>query len=404
MRVHSKESGMKRRTGPFKMGVIGGLLVLLMVVAVACGDELQPFVTLESTATLTVPPTPGGILGSTPTLPSPAHRDRKEAADYSEDEIAEIALALNCEFFEAINHQPEPDLERAMATYSSICQPDKEEFAAQVDALLEVFEGKEFSFEVVAATRLPGFDDAVVVLAFALLNRERLSGATRSLLVFEGGRWLDNDCEEGRTMFIGHHQDYAYAGPDSDGSGVTVREMPTPTPSPAPAPALILLNGEPTDPWAEAPDCPAVDGFSRNDIIGVWSSPVVENGILYAGSEDGHLYAINASTGEHLWRFETGGMVASSPRVYRGLVFVHSMDGYLYGVDAGSGTMLSSNQVVFGLTSSPVVGSGAVVVGSDRVYGLNADTGELLWDHYQNDAWGDVATLAAAAGVVYVVT
>ena len=36
------------------------------------------------------------------------------------------------------------------------------------------------------------------------------------------------------------------------------------------------------------------------------SSPVVANGVTYVGSDDGYLYALNASTGALLWSFTTG--------------------------------------------------------------------------------------------------
>ena len=36
------------------------------------------------------------------------------------------------------------------------------------------------------------------------------------------------------------------------------------------------------------------------------SSPAVANGVVYVGSSDGNLYALNASTGARLWNFDTG--------------------------------------------------------------------------------------------------
>ena len=43
----------------------------------------------------------------------------------------------------------------------------------------------------------------------------------------------------------------------------------------------------------------------------VVSSPAVANGVVYVGSFDGNIYALNAATGATLWSYSTG---ASCPR------------------------------------------------------------------------------------------
>ena len=54
------------------------------------------------------------------------------------------------------------------------------------------------------------------------------------------------------------------------------------------------------------------------------SSPAVANGVVYVGSNDGNVYALNASTGAMLWSYTTGGGVYSSPAVANGVVYVGS--------------------------------------------------------------------------------
>ena len=60
------------------------------------------------------------------------------------------------------------------------------------------------------------------------------------------------------------------------------------------------------------------------------SSPAVVNGIVYFGSNDGNVYALNASTGAKVWSYTTGGGIVSSPAVANGAVFVGSGDGNVY--------------------------------------------------------------------------
>lgn len=66
----------------------------------------------------------------------------------------------------------------------------------------------------------------------------------------------------------------------------------------------------------------------------VYSSPAVVNGVVYVGSYDGYVYALNASNGTLLWRYLTGNGVYSSPVVVNGVVYVGSLDDYVYALTA----------------------------------------------------------------------
>lgn len=68
--------------------------------------------------------------------------------------------------------------------------------------------------------------------------------------------------------------------------------------------------------------------FSTGDTIR--SSPALANGVLYVGSDDGKLYAINAQDGKQLWNFQTGSKINSSPVYADGVVYVTSLDGTVY--------------------------------------------------------------------------
>jgi len=69
----------------------------------------------------------------------------------------------------------------------------------------------------------------------------------------------------------------------------------------------------------------------------VYSSPAVANNIIYVGSKDGHLYALDAGTGEVKWDYETRERIISSPAVANEIVYVGSDDHYIYALDAGTG-------------------------------------------------------------------
>ena len=146
------------------------------------------------------------------------------------------------------------------------------------------------------------------------------------------------------------------------------------------------------------------------------SSHVVANGVVYVGSRDDHVYALNASTGATLWSFATGWWVLSAPAVANGVVYVGSVDGNLYALNASTGAMLWSFAAVNaygGLYSSPAVVNGVVYVGSTEtpsgsgwaghVYALDGSTGAMLWTFAAGEApgWPAVPNVAVANGVVY---
>ena len=72
---------------------------------------------------------------------------------------------------------------------------------------------------------------------------------------------------------------------------------------------------------------------------GVFSSPAVVDGVVYVGSHDSYVYALDADSGQLRWRYETGFWVRSSPTVVDGVVYVGSYDDYVYALDAGSGQL-----------------------------------------------------------------
>jgi outer membrane protein assembly factor BamB len=115
----------------------------------------------------------------------------------------------------------------------------------------------------------------------------------------------------------------------------------------------------------------------------ITSSPAVANGIVYAGSCDHYIYALNSKNGTLLWKYLTGSSVESSPSVADGVVYVGSDDDNIYALNAHTGALrwkyTTRNQV----TSSPTVVDGVVYVGSwdKNIYALSAKTGNLLWKY-----------------------
>jgi outer membrane protein assembly factor BamB len=98
----------------------------------------------------------------------------------------------------------------------------------------------------------------------------------------------------------------------------------------------------------------------------------VADGLVFAGCNDGRLYAFDAKTGQKKWNFATGGKVQSSPSVAAGVVYFGSWDGYLYALESKSGSLLWKEKLGDRILSSPWPADGAVFVGCDdgAVYAL----------------------------------
>ena len=64
--------------------------------------------------------------------------------------------------------------------------------------------------------------------------------------------------------------------------------------------------------------------------------PAVANGVVFTGSADGNMYALDAATGAKLWSFITAGIGDSTPAVANGKVYVSSPGGvYAFGLGGG---------------------------------------------------------------------
>ena len=181
---------------------------------------------------------------------------------------------------------------------------------------------------------------------------------------------------------------------------------------------------------ATSPDLPG------EAIIG---SPVVAGRVVYVGSNDNNLYAIDACSGKLKWKFATtgglwggGGNVASTPAVSGNIVYFMCNDGNFYAVDTTTGKVrwtyaTAGEHRCMGpgllyaqpinetgpdpwdfYLSSPAILDGAVYFGcgDGNVYSLDA-AGSLRWkfqtgvDLPSHFMMGLPGSAAVANGVVY---
>lgn len=134
------------------------------------------------------------------------------------------------------------------------------------------------------------------------------------------------------------------------------------------------------------------------------ATPIVVDGVMYFTSVWSRVYAVDAATGNVLWKFdpEVPGqwarrlccdVVNRGVAVYRGRVYVGTLDGRLVAIDAGTGekvwevdTLIDRGRF-YSITGAPRVAKGKVFIGNGGaefgvrgyVSAYDADTGALAW-------------------------
>lgn len=140
--------------------------------------------------------------------------------------------------------------------------------------------------------------------------------------------------------------------------------------------------------------------------VGLLSSDAaIVNGIVYAGSFSGNVYAFDAYTGNKLWSFSTNTSLQSAPAVVNNVLFI-GIRREVYALNSLTGAKIWSF-LTSGLLGSPNVVNGIVYVGSldDNVYALNASTGTKIWNYTTGNYLGGHGVASSPAvhnGILYV--
>ena len=143
--------------------------------------------------------------------------------------------------------------------------------------------------------------------------------------------------------------------------------------------------------------------YDTGTFRGLEATPLVHNGIMYASGSWSVVFAVDARTGEELWRYDpqvdrsTGwkaccDVVNRGVAIYGNKIFVGIIDGRLEALDAATGEVVWSEVTVdqskpYTITGAPRVADGKVLIGNGgaelgtRGYltAYNPDNGEIEW-------------------------
>ncbi|MBI2873144.1 MAG: PQQ-binding-like beta-propeller repeat protein [Chloroflexi bacterium] len=138
----------------------------------------------------------------------------------------------------------------------------------------------------------------------------------------------------------------------------------------------------------------------------VWSTPAIAQGVVYFGSLDYNVYAVNLADCQERWRFPTKGAVAATPLVHQGVVYVGSFDRTFYALDDTALAEDRERKVLWTFQGaknwfwSGVVTDGELVFVPSmdwRLYALRIRDGTLAWGS-AFDAGGPILSTPTIAG------
>jgi outer membrane protein assembly factor BamB len=117
------------------------------------------------------------------------------------------------------------------------------------------------------------------------------------------------------------------------------------------------------------------------------SSPMIDEGRLFFGSQAGTVYALSAHDGHVIWSYHSSGAVKASPTLFDGKLYFGDYSGHLQAISERTGRLIwrsGSGGALLGsgtFYSTPAVFYGRVFLGNTdgRVYAYDAFTGKLDW-------------------------
>jgi outer membrane protein assembly factor BamB len=133
------------------------------------------------------------------------------------------------------------------------------------------------------------------------------------------------------------------------------------------------------------------------------ASPVLVDGVLFVGSTDGHMLAIDPVRGDTRWRIDAGAKIVAPAAPAGDCVIVGTMDGSLLALRRSDGAVVWRRKLAAGIVSAPVVHRETAIVGG-RDYVLRAvrlTDGTDVWTQPFWASWVE-STPRIVDGVLYV--
>ena len=158
----------------------------------------------------------------------------------------------------------------------------------------------------------------------------------------------------------------------------------------------------------------------RSDKVGdfILAAPTIANGIIYIGSQDTFLYALDAKTGHRVWRHNVGGIIYTPLSLVNGVVYggvlpsvkgdatsrtndATQSDGSIVALNATNGSLIWQHTIANYTGTSLVVFNQVIYVGSakdDLIHALRTTDASEIWSHQDNVPAGVYTNAPITAG------
>jgi len=135
------------------------------------------------------------------------------------------------------------------------------------------------------------------------------------------------------------------------------------------------------------------------------AAPAVFDGLAYLCGPDGIVSAVDAHSGQHIWKTATAGRIVASPAVSRGVLYLGTADGHVYALEAKTGAIAWKRELGAPVTLPVAVGDDHVFVCSENgaMFALDGENGEVFWQVATEQAGAPVfaEVLVLAGGRAY---
>jgi len=133
------------------------------------------------------------------------------------------------------------------------------------------------------------------------------------------------------------------------------------------------------------------------------AQPLVADGVVYVGAGDGGFHAVDAATGQRIWRFAAADKIRSGAAIDGDRIVFGSADHFVYTLDRKTGSEHWRYDTKADVDATPVIHDGRILIGN-RGYGLialGADSGNELWKLFFWGSWVE-STPVVRDGVIYI--
>lgn len=136
-----------------------------------------------------------------------------------------------------------------------------------------------------------------------------------------------------------------------------------------------------------------------------FATPLVHAGTVIVGDHGGVIHALDAATGDEVWRTSTDGPIAGAAAASAGLVFAATETGSAYALEPMTGELRWSRRLSGGVSRS-MAAAGELVyfpVSGGMLAALRAGDGAIAWEAQVAED-GDGGTPTVAEGLVFAAT